>query len=240
MNLAVDIGNTKTKMGLFKGNKLLWNYTVPQISPKIISGLLEKSAVERAIISDVASGKTKAGNAFAKIPRVIYLNGKTALPFTNKYKTPSTLGTDRMALVTGALKYFPAKNVLVVSMGTCITYDFVNSHREYQGGSISPGMEMRFEALNTLTARLPLVKPKQVKNMIGRTTDESILTGVMLGLLHEVEGFIQRYHKKYPALKVILTGGDAPLFAGRIKSSIFAVPELSLTGLNEILLHNSR
>ncbi len=239
MNLAVDIGNTKIKMGLFKGSKLLWNYTVPEISPKIISGLIEKSPVERAIISDVAD-KSNAGKAFTKIPQVIYLNGKTSLPFTNKYKTPSTLGTDRMALIAGALKYFPGKNVLVVSMGTCITYDFITYRKEYLGGSISPGMEMRFEALNTFTARLPLVKPKQVKNMTGRTTDESILTGVIWGILHEVEGFIMQYHKKYPALKVILTGGDASLFAGRIKSSIFALPELSLTGLNEILLHNSR
>jgi type III pantothenate kinase len=238
MNLTVDIGNTKIKMGLFKGSKLLWNYTVAQISPKIISGLLQKSAVERAIISDVAD-KSQTSKAFTKIPRVLYLNGKTALPFRNKYKTPSTLGTDRMALVAGALKYFPGKNVLVISMGTCITYDFINLRKEYLGGSISPGMEMRLEALSTFTARLPLVKPKQVKNITGRTTDESILTGVMLGILHEVEGFIQQYHKEYPALKVILTGGDASLFARQIKSSIFALPELSLTGLNEILLHNS-
>ena len=145
-----------------------------------------------------------------------------------------------MALVAGALKYFPGKNVLVVSMGTCITYEFINSRKEYPGGSISAGMEMRLEALNTFTARLPLVKPKQVKIMTGRTTDESILTGVMSGILHEVEGFIMQYRREYPALRVILTGGDAPLFARQIKSSIFAVPELSLIGLNEILLHNSR
>jgi type III pantothenate kinase len=239
MNLAVDIGNTKTKMGLFKGSKLLWNYTVAEISPKIISGLIEKSPVERAIISDVAD-KSNAGKAFTKIPSVIYLSGKTPVPFVNKYKTPSTLGTDRMALVAGALKYFPGKNVLVVSMGTCVTYDFINSRSEYLGGSISPGMEMRFTALSTFTARLPMVKPKQVKALIGRTTEESIRTGVISGILHEVDGFIMQYRKEYPALKVILTGGDAPLFAGRIKSSIFALPELSLTGLNEILLHNSR
>lgn len=239
MNLAVDIGNTKIKMGLFKGSKLLWNYTVPQISPKIVSGLLEKSPVERAIISDVTEKKSSGANAFAKIPRLIYLNGKTRLPFVNKYKTSSTLGTDRIALVAGAMKYFPGKNVLIVSMGTCVTYDFINAQREYLGGSISPGMEMRLEALNTFTARLPLVKPKLVKTLVGRTTDESILTGVNLGIVHEVEGFISSYRKHYPTLKVILTGGDAPSFARQIKNSIFAVPELSLTGLNEILLHNT-
>jgi len=239
MNLAVDIGNTKIKMGLFKGSKLLWNYTVPAISPGIISGMLEKSPVERAIISDVADEKS-GEDAFHKIPRVIYLSKKTPLPFINKYKTPSTLGTDRLALIAGAMKYFSGKNVLVVSMGTCITYDFINSRREYLGGSISPGMEMRLEALNTFTARLPLVKPKQLKTITGRTTDESILTGVMHGILYEVEGFISQYRKLYPTLKVILTGGDAPLFARQIKSSIFAVPELSLNGLNEILLHNAR
>jgi type III pantothenate kinase len=213
---------------------------VPQISPRIISGLLEKSPVERAIVSDVGGKKSLKSDAFHDIPRVIYLNGKTPLPFINKYKTPSTLGADRLALVAGALKYFPDKNVLIISMGTCITYDFITSRKEYLGGSISPGMEMRFEALNTFTARLPLVKPKQVKTLLGRSTDESILTGVILGIVHEMEGFISTYRKLYPTLKIILTGGDAPLFAGRLKSSIFAVPELSLTGLNEILLYNSR
>jgi len=240
MNLAVDIGNTKIKMGLYKDSKLLWNYSVLQISPRIISGLLEKSPVERAIVSDVTGKKSSKSNAFHEIPRVIYLNGKTPLPFINKYKTPSTLGSDRLALVAGALKYFPDKNVLIVSMGTCITYDFITSRKEYLGGSISPGMEMRFESLNKFTARLPLVKPKQIKTLLGRTTDESILTGVILGIVHEMEGFMSTYRKLYPTLKIILTGGDAPLFAGRLKSSIFAVPELSLTGLNEILLYNSR
>jgi type III pantothenate kinase len=201
--------------------------------------MLEKSPVERAIISDVADKKSGA-DAFKKIPRVIYLSKKTLLPFINKYKTPSTLGTDRLALVAGAMKYFLGKNVLVVSMGTCITYDFINSRREYLGGSISPGMEMRLQSLHTFTARLPLVKPKQLKTVTGRTTDESILTGVMHGIRHEVEGFISQYRKLYPSLQVILTGGDASLFARQIKSSIFAVPELSLNGLNEILLHNAR
>lgn len=240
MNLTVDIGNTKTKMGLFKGGKLLWDFTVPKISPQIISGLLKNSPVERAIISDVTAKRKGAANSFAKIPRVIYLNGKTPLPFINKYKTPSTLGTDRIALAAGAMKYFPGKNVLVVSMGTCVTYEFINARREYLGGSISPGMEMRLAALSTFTARLPLVKPKQLNALTGRTTDESILSGVLSGISHEVDGFISQYKKQYPALRVILTGGDASLFAGRIKNSIFAVPELSLIGLNEILLHNVR
>jgi type III pantothenate kinase len=240
MNLAVDIGNTKTKIGLFKGHKLLWHLSVPEISPRVIFGLLKNSPVESAIVSDVAAKKSKAGNAFAKIPRVIFLNGKTPLPFINKYKTPSTLGTDRIALAAGALKYFPGKNVLIISMGTCITYEFINSRREYLGGSISPGLEMRLAALNTFTARLPLVKPKPLKTLTGRTTDESILTGVILGIVHEAEGFILQYQGRYSEIKVMLTGGDASLFAGRIKSSIFAVPELSLTGLNEILLHNIR
>jgi len=240
MNLAVDIGNTKTKMGLFKGSKLLHSYTVPRISPRIISGLLRDNPVERAIVSDVASKKSGAKNVFKKIPRVIFLSGKTPLPFVNKYRTPSTLGADRIALAAGAPKYFPGKNVLVISMGTCITYEFINSGREYLGGSISPGMEMRLAALNTFTSRLPLVKSRQVKTLTGHTTDESILTGVILGIAHEAEGFILQYRRQYPALKVILTGGDTPLFAGRIKSSIFAVPELSLTGLNEILLYNTR
>ena len=238
MNLAVDIGNTKTKIGLFKGRKLLWNLSVPQISPRIISGLLKNSPVESAIVSDVAAKKTKAQNAFMKIPQVIFLNNKTPLPFNNKYQTPATLGTDRLALIAGALKYFPSKNVLVIGMGTCITYDYINSRNEYRGGSISPGLEMRLQALHTFTARLPQVKPKQLKVLTGHTTEESILTGVILGISHEVDGFISQYQRHYGALKVILTGGDAPLFAGRIKNSIFAVPELSLTGLNEILLHN--
>ncbi|MBK5285801.1 MAG: type III pantothenate kinase, partial [Bacteroidia bacterium] len=236
MKLSADIGNTLVKIGLFKGNELVKNLSYSSISQKIILELLkEYSEISHAIISDVTGGRTKFLRAFRKIPHLIYLDAKTKLPFMNKYGTPATLGTDRLSLVAGALKFFTGKNVLVISAGTCITYDFINSKKEYSGGSISPGMRMRLAALNHFTARLPLVNPKSMRKISGSTTADSILTGVVNGMTYEMDGFVNEYKMKYKNINVILTGGDTFFFASRLKSSIFAAPELTLVGLNEIL-----
>lgn len=239
MNLTADIGNTLVKIGLFNKDELIKNLSYSGISQKIISELLqEHPEIDNAIISDVSAGRSKLERAFRKIPYKIFLDAKTKLPFINKYGTPATLGTDRLSLVAGAMKYFPGKNVLVVSSGTCVTYDFINSKKEYSGGSISPGMRMRLAALNHFTARLPLVNPGTMKKISGSTTADSILTGVVNGITYEIDGFINEYKMKFRTISIILTGGDTFFFARRLKNSIFAAPELTLVGLNEILKHN--
>ena len=241
MNLVADIGNTLVKIGLFDNDRLIKSFSYHAISQKTITELHSKyGELHNAIISDVTGRRKKFESIFKKIPGIIFLNSKTRLPFINKYKTPDTLGTDRLSLVAGAMKYFRGKNVLVVSAGTCVTYDFINRKKEYTGGSISPGMRMRLAALNHFTSRLPLVKLKDIQKISGSTTADSILIGVVNGMTYEIDGFISDYKKKYSDIHVILTGGDTFFFVKRLKNSIFAAPELTLTGLNEILKHNVR
>jgi type III pantothenate kinase len=145
---------------------------------------------------------------------------------------------DRIAGVCGAIQLFPGSNNLVIDAGTCITYDFVDEMAQYHGGGISPGLNMRFKAVHTFTAKLPLVSAKAGVDLIGTTTETSIQSGVINGLLSEIEGTIGRYAVKFPGLKVILCGGDAGFFENQLKATIFAVPDLVLFGLNSILIHN--
>jgi type III pantothenate kinase len=235
MNLVIDIGNTRIKFGLFEGDKMLKKIIQKKFSAKPIPGLQKRfGRIDNAIISDVAT-ITRKNKSIKGVRNSIFITPETRLPFINKYESPSTLGSDRVSLVAGALKYFPGKNVLVISAGTCITYDFINNKKEYLGGSISPGLNMRFAALHHFTAELPLVKQKKINRIIGNSTVNSILTGVINGMTHEMDGFINEYKKSFHDVQVILTGGDADWFALRLKNSIFAVPDLTLFGLNEIL-----
>ena len=143
-----------------------------------------------------------------------------------------------MACAVGANFLFPNQNVLAIDAGTCITYDFTDKKSNYWGGGISPGLMMRFNALNTFTAKLPLVVPLGNPALIGNSTETAIQSGVVNGVTAEMDGIINRYEQKYPGLRVILTGGDGPFFENRLKASIFASPDLVLLGLNSVLIHN--
>jgi len=173
-----------------------------------------------------------------KLFPVLLLDEKTPVPFKSKYQTPSTLGNDRKANIAGAMKLFPGKDVLVIDVGTCLKTDFINEAGEYLGGSISPGLEMRFKSLKHFTARLPLVTYESFDELTGNSTKNSILSGVINGMMMEIEGFIEKYDLKYSNLSVILTGGDTYVFDKNLKISIFVAPYLSLSGLNEILIYN--
>ena len=161
-----------------------------------------------------------------------------ALPIQNLYSTPETLGVDRIAAVCGAQTTFPNEKCLVIDMGSCITYDYLNEKGEYHGGSISPGLNMRFKAVHTFTAKLPLVKPLADPALIGTTTASNIQSGVINGLTEEIKGIISLYQHKFGNIRVILCGGDAHFFENKLKGVIFAIPELVLIGLNSILSHN--
>ncbi len=170
------------------------------------------------------------------------LDYDTPLPINNKYSSKQTLGRDRIAAVVGASKIFPGRNILVIDAGTCITYDFINNKNEYLGGAISPGLRMRFKALNKFTGRLPAVEHRgtEIPDLIGDTTEGSILSGVINGLSGEINGFINSYKSNNNRLETIITGGDHKYFDKLLKYKTFAAPFLVLDGLKGILDFNER
>jgi type III pantothenate kinase len=166
----------------------------------------------------------------------IELDEKTPLPIKNNYTSPASLGKDRLAAAVGANTIYPGKNVLSVNAGTCITYDLVDKNGVYQGGGISPGLDMRFKALHTFTGKLPLIEADtKYKGLVGKTTEQSILTGVQQGMLTEIEGTISAYKSKYPGLQVIISGGSLSWLKKSLKAKINSQPFLTLKGLNVIL-----
>ena len=168
----------------------------------------------------------------------IQLLSSTRLPVKVRYATPETLGVDRLAAVCGALQLFPGQPCLVIDVGTCINYEVLDGDAVYWGGIISPGVNMRFKAMHTFTARLPLIEPVDGTPLIGNSTQTCMQSGVMNGILEEIRGITSQLRLKYPSIRVILCGGDASLFENQLKDSIFAAPELVLRGLNRILNHN--
>jgi type III pantothenate kinase len=169
---------------------------------------------------------------------VYVLDYRLPVPVTNGYATPETLGMDRLAAVVGATALHPGRPCLVVDLGTCITYDLVDAAGYYHGGGISPGLRMRFRAMHTFTARLPLIEPEPHAALIGTSTRTAMQSGVVNGLVAELEGMMSRYGAQFPPLTTILCGGDALFFETQLKGIIFVVPELVLLGLNRILLYN--
>lgn len=237
MNLVVDYGNSSAKVAIFDQHKLLEKHTFTQ--PDELKGFLESSSAENFIISSV-SQDAELVLSWSRASHKFILTHKLPLPVNILYATPHTLGVDRIAGSCGAVQLFAGHNTLVIDAGTCITYDFTDSSKRYYGGSISPGLKMRFQAVHTFTARLPLVNPAENPELIGNSTESSIQSGVVNGTVAEMDGIIGRYREKYPDLQVILCGGDGPFFENKLKASIFASPELVLIGLNSVLIHNVR
>ncbi len=236
--LVIDQGNTLTKVALFENEELIFIKHLSSISSNVINNLeINGDAIPIGIISSVASDPSSITNYFKSI-RWLILDHNTRLPIINKYSTPETLGKDRLAAVVGASALLPDKNILVIDIGTAITYDFITKNKEYIGGSISPGLTIRFKALHTFTGRLPLVESEVFNELTGNNTNKSILSGIMNGVLFELNGFINEYEQLYPGLEIILTGGDAFYFDKKLKSHIFASPNLVLNGLKLILQHN--
>ncbi len=241
MNLIVDVGNSFVKFAVFQNGKLIhkivselshFNDTYKNIKD-------EFSDIEKVIISSVGKLELSQIEIIKKQDNVLVLDSEAKLPFENLYKTPKTLGVDRIALVSAAVRQFPNKNVLIIDVGTCITYDFITSKKQYLGGAISPGIRLRYHSLHNLTANLPLLDSEIPKNIIGQSTSEAIHSGVINGVLKEIEGVIDEYQKKYSDLTVILTGGDTNFLSNQLKNSIFANSNFLLEGLNFILEFNT-
>ncbi len=240
MHLAIDFGNSRTKAAIFDKRKLIHFESNQKFSLPEIKKLLNEFDVTASIISSVVIKSNEFESILRNKTRFVKLGRATKLPFQNKYKTPETLGADRLANLMGARFFFPRKNTLIISAGSCITYDVITSDEKYYGGNITAGLEMQLKAMNTFTARLPLVKKEFSTDLFGSSTTQSILTGVIKGTCFEMEGFIAAYRKEYSNLKIILTGGDASFFDTTLKSKIFAIPYLTLHGLNEILHLNDK
>ncbi len=240
MNLVIDIGNTSTKINLFQDSRHLDTIQSDNLTVELIKKIISNLGIcNRCIIS--ASGNIpETSLAYLKsiIPSTIVFSQQTPKPFKTKYKTPNTLGLDRLAAVAGAIEIYPGKNVLIIDAGTAITYDIKDETDEHIGGNISPGLEMRFKALNNFTARLPLINPQKDFYFLGEQTNDAIRNGVMNGILFEIRGMINETKKNYRNLTVILTGGDAPFFDNQLKKAIFVYPKLVSIGLNTILNYN--
>lgn len=237
MNIVVDYGNSSAKVAIFNEHELKEKHTFAH--PDDLKSFLSNSQAENFIISSVTTD-AQAVSQWSGAKNKFILSHTLGLPVKILYGTPQTLGVDRIAGSCGALELFPGKNTLVIDAGTCITYDFTDNNRHYYGGSISPGLKMRFQAVHTFTARLPLVNPAENPELIGNSTEASIQSGIVNGTLAEIDGIIGRYKDKYPDLQVILCGGDGPFFENKLKASIFASPDLVLIGLNSVLIHNVR
>jgi type III pantothenate kinase len=235
MNLAVDCGNTLLKAGIFDNNKLI--ETISGVSVKELVTLTESYPIAHTIISSVGKLSEELKEALEHFNPVM-LNYTTPHKLKVHYATPHTLGMDRLAAVAGAHELYPQQSILVIDAGSCITYDIVDGHGNYCGGNITPGLRMKLKALNTFTAKLPLIELHNPESFVGVDTASSILSGVVFGSVSEVEGIISLYRKKFGNLQVILCGGDAAFFESKIKQHIFVVPQLVLIGLNSILEHN--
>ncbi|WP_417608424.1 type III pantothenate kinase [Owenweeksia hongkongensis] len=234
MNIIFDEGNTRTKVAWFDSGKLVES-RVLNAEHNELEKLLSEFPVKRAIVSSVVGDDLyNVLKAVASFP-VFQLSHNLRLPYKIAYTTPETLGLDRIALAAAAASLHSGKNCLVIDAGTCITYDLITENSVYLGGAISPGLQMRFKAVNHFTSKLPLVSEEDYEDLIGASTSSSIASGVVTGIKEEVRGTIQRYEERFPQLITIITGGDAGLFDALLKNSIFAAPEFLLRGLNNIL-----
>lgn len=236
MNLIIDQGNTSIKVAVFNKDEIVSIEKCAQLDSVRIAEILSRFQIDAAILSSVGDRSLIDLQCLRNlVPKVLVLDSSVPLPIGNVYDTPATLGADRLAVCVGANSIKRDTSLLVIDMGTCITYDFVNRDNQFVGGNIAPGLSMRLKALNHYTAALPLVEPADSVPLIGTNTHDAILAGVVQGIVYEVEGHRRNLEDLYPDLSVFLTGGNAFYFERRLKSGIFAVQNLLLIGLNRIL-----
>jgi type III pantothenate kinase len=238
MNLVIDIGNTLLKYAVFDGEKNIYQGVNESLDFFPGNFFNENKGIEKAIVSSVREIPENLLKSIKSFCPLHILDTKTRLPFKNLYKTPETLGNDRIAGLAGAYSIYPGKDVLIIDAGTCITMDLLHAGGEYFGGTISPGLVMKLNALHTFTGKLPLVTLREFEDTFGPDTETSILAGIINGTIAEIDQAIGRFKNKYPGLVVLMCGGDASFLAKRLKNSIFAVPDLVLLGLNELLDYN--
>jgi type III pantothenate kinase len=238
-SVCIDIGNTLIKFAMFSNNDMVHFELLEKNKIQRIVDFINEKQITDAILSSVAEIPDDMVSFLRQnLDHFINLDHLTPIPVVNLYETKETLGKDRLAAIVGAYYLYPNQNVLVIDAGSAITYDFVDSTGQYLGGNISPGIQMRYKALHTFTKRLPLLEPSLSIPSIGQNTNDAIRAGVQMGIIHEVDGAIDKFKELYPDLRVLITGGDYKFFDNRLKNSIFVVSNLVLIGLNRILNYN--
>ena len=240
INLVIDIGNSFIKAGLFIDTNLqeVRSFEKNKYQSKI-DRMLNEYHVNKVIVSQTGKLDEKWYERLQNNVSVLKFDQKTKVPFENLYETPQTLGLDRIALISAATKLYPGKDVLIIDAGTCVTYDFINSKKQYHGGMISPGWKMRFEAMHEKTDKLPLLKSPENLTIPGVSTASAMYAGVVKGLIFEIDGFIDTYKAAHSTVIPILTGGDSHRLSTQLKNDIFANSNFLMHGLNTILEHNS-
>jgi type III pantothenate kinase len=241
LNLVIDIGNTRTKTGLFEGNRLVEQANWQDWALEDLLAYGRDAGVDRVITASVAVPDPETQRRLAGVFTVtLELTHETPLPFQNNYRTPETLGRDRLAAVAGAQALFPNDNCLVVDAGTCIKYDLLNSAGTYHGGNIAPGAAMRIRAMHTFTARLPEVPMRMPDDIVGYSTETALQNGALRGAALEIAGFVRLFEERLSPLRVLLTGGDATFLAPFLPiPALHTEPYLTLHGLNHILQYNA-
>jgi len=236
MVLTVDVGNTRIKGAVFEGYNTIeiFVFSKDEIQEKIDSVLKKHKKITNLIVASVGNVSKDLFLYFQNELDVWFVSHEDAFPFANNYSTPKTLGIDRMVLSAGATLQFKGQNRLIIDAGTCVTYDFVDQNDVYHGGAIYPGLRLRYESLHNFTDKLPLLALESPKNFVGDSTAEAIHSGVVNGLVYEINGFVDEYQSKFPNFIIILTGGDTEFLAKRLKNTIFANSNFLLESLNQI------
>jgi type III pantothenate kinase len=232
--ICFDFGNTRLKAALFEDGHIIESILLESDSTDQVRETLRRFQPERSILSSVIHHNPELETLLAAETSFHKLNHLSRLNFTIPVGKPETVGADRLALSAAMVHFFPGKNNLVIGLGSCITFNFINKFNQFLGGSISPGMEMRFNALHDYTALLPVVKKEWEFPLVGYDTKTNILSGVVMGMAKEIEGIVEEYTKKYTNFNVVLTGGDCTYFARLLKNRIFADPDLLYKGLYAI------
>lgn len=234
ITLCFDFGNTRKKCAVFKDGVIDKVMVLPEDSVEAIQLLINEFKPAKSILSSVVDHNIAIEDLLTNKTKFHKLSHLTQVAFTTPVGKPETIGADRLALCAAAVHFYPTKNNLVIGMGSCVTYNFINKYHEFVGGAISPGIEMRLKALNYYTAKLPLIKADSNVPLIGYDTNTNILSGVVLGLAKEIDGFIDSYQERFGNFNVLLTGGDITFLGSHLKNKIFADPDLIFKGLYAI------
>lgn len=232
--LCLDFGNTRLKCAVFNGDVCKDVTVLHDDSADTIENLLQQYKPAKTILSSVINHNIVIEEVLSARSKFHKLNNTSKLPVSIAVPKPETIGADRFALMAAAVQLYPGKHNLVIGLGSCITYNFINKFHQFLGGGISPGLEMRFRAMHEFTAKLPLITPDSNVPLVGYDTKTNMLSGVILGMTHEIQGIIDEYALKYSNFNVLLTGGDMTFFAPHLKKKIFADPYLIYKGLYAI------
>jgi type III pantothenate kinase len=236
---CLDFGNTRLKCALFEGREMQELLVLENDDPDTLLKIVEDFKPSKSILASVISHNPEAEKILINHTKFHKLGHTSKIPFSTPVGKPETIGADRLAAVAGAVDLFPKQHNLVIQLGSCIVYNFVNNAQEFLGGSISPGMQMRFRSMHEYTALLPLIEAENQFPLIGYDTKTNILSGVILGMAKEIDGIIDAYALKFNNFNVLLTGGDMAFFAPNLKNKIFADPYLIYKGLYAISEFNN-